>query len=155
MSVSAGELWSKTGMVECMQAMTQPAARSEKCACLMQGARQGKMHFDTNIYKTKKVRKSKTMMNQHIQSLCRHVSWSSRWSPNAAPDNLLVELSQYECILEAAGNQRILSKLCILLGATGILLLLNTLLFRYFYRMRDERGFHLMWSELPALTPDE
>ena len=77
-SVSAGELWSKTGMVECMQAMTQPAARSEKCACLMQGARQGKMHFDTNIYKTKKVRKSKTMMNQHIQSLCRHVSWSSR-----------------------------------------------------------------------------
>ena len=58
-------------------------------------------------------------------------------------------LNRSECILEAGGNQRILSKLCISLGATGILLLLNTLLLTYFISMRDGS---IRCDELVALS---
>ena len=132
-----------------MPALTQPGVRG---LCMTLGAL-CTLHSGTNIYKTKKVRKSKISNNTCTDCAMSAARW--RWFPNWAPDNFLAVLSQYECILEAAGNQRILSKVCILLGATGILLLLNTLLFRYFYSMRDERGFHLIWCELPALNPDK
>ena len=53
-----------SGMLQSLYASFDPA--SQKCMYLMLGALQCTVHSDTNIYKTKKVRKSKTYLNQHI-----------------------------------------------------------------------------------------
>ena len=75
------------------------------------------------------------------------VRW--RWFPAAAPDNFLAELSQYECILEAAGNQRILSNMH-LAGTNWNIVTSRYSAVQVFLSYERRERIPSMWCELPA-----